>query len=283
MEKLPDIQKTIDTRNIAIDWVGVESVELPVELAARCLDQNQTVHTVASFSLSVSLASHVKGTHMSRFTEILNQHIKTHGYFSADNLKDTVIEVANKLDATKARITIQAPFFTPQPSPVTGKEGMAPARVGIIVTALQGAAVRTILQVEVSGKTCCPCSRLISDYDTKTGKGRGAHAQRGKLLMEVHLVDNGMVWFEELIDIAKRSFSSPVYPVLKREDEKHVTTTAYDNPKFVEDVVRDAAVALRSHKEILQYSVKVVNAESIHYHDAFAVVSGLAAGFTHEK
>jgi GTP cyclohydrolase I len=286
MNPLPDIQKTEDTRRVAIEHVGVTGVRMPLVVLTRPSPVRELLsvplQTVGSFELSVSLPEHVKGTHMSRFTEVLNEHISAVGVFSAQHLTTIAQTLITRLDATRARLRLDLDYFVVQNAPTSGRPGTAPLRafleVDVVDLPCQGGRVTDLLVgVEIDGKTCCPCSREISDYDHETGKGRGAHAQRSKVTIRVRPAEGKMVWFEDLVDVAWKSFSSPIYPVLKRPDERTVTVGAYTNPKFVEDVIRDVVVGLRSLPTVKEYSVRVQNAESIHYHDAFAEVSTLSS------
>lgn len=270
---LPDIQKTEDTRGVRIDRVGVTSIRMPVQVLRK--GTLQVVETVGSFELDVDLPDYVKGTHMSRFSAILNEHVSGGGVFSATDIQQLAEQVLVQLQgSTQARVRMECDYFIRQAAPSTGLLGIAPLKAVLAVHTSKEVTWHTT-GIEIEGKTCCPCSREISGYDPVTGMGRGAHSQRGKATIEVKHGPAQLIWFEDLIEICFKAFSSPVYPVLKRPDEKAVTEAAYDNPKFVEDVVRDIAVGLQ--RDILTYQdttayVRVENAESIHYHNAFAEV-----------
>lgn len=280
---LPDIQRTRDTRDVEINRVGVTGIRLPIRVRRR-LDDDGTqtfMDTVGEFEMAAHLPVHVKGTHMSRFTEVLNNHISKAGVFSITDLQDVALQLITLLETDRVFLQLRVDYFMPQNSPATGRHGMAPM-VGILQVVARnigdGRDIVTRLScttgLEIQGKTCCPCSREISEYDHATGKGKGAHAQRGKISVMVHTRPGSILWFETLAQAAWLSFSQPVYPVLKRPDEASVTMGAYANPKFVEDVIRDMTVQVRRMHCMLGYSIRVQNAESIHYHDAYAEVSG---------
>ena len=279
---LPDIQKTADTRNVHIDRVGVCGIKMPIRIQVP--NQDGLGHTLADvvgeFELTCFLPDNVKGTHMSRFTEVLNEHVDETGVFSHEHLQSMAAKLATRLGSSHVFIKLEMDYFFKQTSPVSKRKGVAPIKAVLIVEHSAGSSPQVILTtgIVINGKTCCPCSREISSFDHETGKGKGAHAQRGTITLRVKHTPAVMVWFEELIQVCLESFSSPVYPVLKRPDEKHVTEHAYGNPKFVEDVIRDVVVNLRkleSFDKILDYAVRVQNAESIHYHDAVAQIGTL--------
>jgi GTP cyclohydrolase I len=277
---LPDIQRTKDTRNVAIRRVGVTGIRLPIQvrrpgehpdLAPSHMD------TVGEFEVAAYVPADVKGTHMSRFTEVLNAHVDGGGVFSISDLKNVAVELLERMESKRVFIQLRLEYFMEQPSPATNKPGVAPL-IGLLqVEASRKDDGRDILVslncrtgIEILGKTCCPCSREISGYDHSTGTGKGAHAQRGRITVMTEHDNQTIVWFEQLAHAAWKAFSQPVYPVLKRPDEAHVTMGAYANPKFVEDVIRDMAVQLRSMPEVSGFKLRVQNAESIHYHDAYA-------------
>lgn len=278
---LPDIQRTRDTRRVHIARVGVTGIKLPIRVKRAPIeftDLVQTLDTVGTFELSCSLPHYVKGTHMSRFTEVLNAHIDSGGVFSIGDLQAVALELGNRLESCNVNLKLSVDYFIIQNAPVSGRPGMAPVKGTLEVSVHRPAVgqapylIETKTGVVVEGKTCCPCSREISDYDHASGRGKGAHAQRSTVTIVADHQADAVVWFEQLIIAAQRSFSSPIYPVLKRPDERAVTVGAYENPKFVEDVIRDVAVELRKIDDIEAFTVRVQNAESIHYHDAFAEI-----------
>ena len=249
---LPDIQKTQDTRNIPIDKVGVRGVKFPI-VVLDCANERQ--HTIGSFTLTVDLPSEFKGTHMSRFLEVLNSHGKE---ISVHSLAGMLHEMTERLNAKQAHIEVTFPFFMAKKAPVTGIEGMMEFTCGFNATGNGKFDVELFVKVPVA--TLCPCSKEISAY--------GAHNQRGWVTARVRTNDH--VWLEELIEFIEASASCALFPVLKRPDEKWVTEKAYDNPRFVEDLVREVALRFDSDSRITSYEIEVENEESIHAHNAYA-------------
>ena len=259
---LPDIQAALDERGIAIDRVGVSDLEYPIHVMDR---DGNPIPVSAKISMSVHLPHHFKGTHMSRFLEVLSKH---EGEVTMRTLPDILHDLKDRLDAQSTQIEVGFNYFVTREAPVTGM----PAKVRCHCTFIgesNGSEDEFTLRVETPVTTLCPCSKEISEY--------GAHNQRGYVTIDVKPFkdDKGsweMVLIEDLVEVAERSGSAPIYSLLKREDEKHVTEQAYDNPVFVEDVVRNAATILRKDSRVASFSVKAVNHESIHDHNAFAVV-----------
>lgn len=281
---LPDIQRTLDKREVAISRVGVTGIKLPIRVrrsaSAHGGDERlYHLETVGEFEVAALVPDTVKGTHMSRFTEVLNEHVGNGGVFSISDLQEVAAHLLKRLETDQVFVQLKVDYFMPQEAPVSHRPGVAPL-TGILqlearYVRAQGKpdpelVMRTWTGIEILGKTCCPCSREISKYDHATGMGKGAHAQRGKISVLVAHSPGVIVWFEELARAAWRAFSQPVYPVLKRPDEAHVTMGAYDNPKFVEDVIRDMTCQLREMPKVRGFRLRVQNAESIHYHDAYA-------------
>jgi GTP cyclohydrolase I len=264
--QLPDIQAAPDTRGIAIDQVGVSDLRYPIQVTDR---HGRPFPTVATISMSVHLPHQFKGTHMSRFLEVLSKH---EGEVTSRTLPDILHDLKQQLHAEQAHIEVAFTYFVTKNAPVSG----ASAKVGcdcVFMGTSNGGRDDLVLRVTVPVTTLCPCSREISDY--------GAHNQRGHVTLEVRPKPKGngceLILIEDLIEIAEKSGSAPVYALLKRPDERHVTMQAYDNPVFVEDVVRNAAALLLADKRVASFTVKAVNQESIHDHNAFAVISGHAA------
>lgn len=259
---LPDMQATPDTRGIAIDQVGISDLRYPIQILDK---EGKPFPTVAMLSMSVHLPHHFKGTHMSRFLEVLSLH---EGEVTMNTLPAMLHDLKQRLDAEEAHIEVSFTYFVTKNAPVTG----SPAKVGCDCTFLgisKADKNQFTLRVTVAVTTLCPCSKEISDY--------GAHNQRGYVTLEVSPKEKPeggweLIWIEELIEVAEKSGSAPVYALLKRPDERHVTMQAYENPVFVEDVVRNAAALLRSDPRVASFSVRAVNHESIHDHNAFAVV-----------
>jgi GTP cyclohydrolase I len=257
---LPDIQKIADTRGIAIDQVGISDLKYPIQV----LDRNsKPFSVVAELSMSVHLPHHFKGTHMSRFLEVLTSH---EGEITMRTLPAILRDLKAKLDAESAYIDVKFPYFIEKEAPVSKAKG----KVGFECTFIgssNGVKDDFALRVKVPVTTLCPCSKEISD--------RGAHNQRGYVTLEVRTRELSpgkwdIIWIEELVKIAEKAASAPVYSVLKRPDERHVTMQAFDNPTFVEDVVRNCATALNIEPRIKSYKISVINHESIHDHSAFA-------------
>lgn len=259
---LQDIQVTKDNRGLEIDQVGVCDLRYPIVVLDR---YNERQHTIANISMSVNLPHQFKGTHMSRFLTVLNRH---RGEITVRTLPTVLDELKKELEAESAHVEVVFPYVIEKAAPVSGEKGLMDYDCSF-TTESNGGKDDFLLGVSVPVTSLCPCSKAISDY--------GAHNQRGVVRIEIRTVkkSNGereLVWIEELIEMAELSASSPVYPLLKREDERHVTMQAYDNPVFVEDIVRNVALRLNSDKRVSWYRVRVMNQESIHNHSAFAVI-----------
>jgi GTP cyclohydrolase I len=253
--KIPDVQGREDTRRIAIDRVGIKDIKHPVVVRDRA---GREQHTVAQFNMYVGLPHNFKGTHMSRFVEILNHHEYE---ISVASFKQMVSEMTKVLDAERGRIEMNFPYFVEKAAPVSGVRSLLDYSVSFIGEIVDhGPSVSVKVVVPVT--TLCPCSKNISDY--------GAHNQRSHVTIEAKV--NDFVWIEELIDVVEDIASCELYGLLKRPDEKYVTERAYDNPKFVEDMVRDIALKLNEDDRILAYTVESENFESIHNHSAYALV-----------
>ena len=262
--QLADVQRTPDARGVEIDRVGVCDLTYPIVVLDR---ENQRQSAAAKISMSVNLPHHFKGTHMSRFLEVLAHH---QGEVTMRTLPDILHELRRRLDAESAHIEVEFTYFLQRTAPVSGLRAPMDYRCAFIGES-NGTGDDFVLRVSVPVSTLCPCSKEISDY--------GAHNQRGYVTISARTKrsTDGMweiVWIEELIDAAEKSASAPIYPLLKRTDERHVTMQAYNNPAFVEDVVRNVASILGSDQRITWFEVRCVNQESIHNHSAFAVVAG---------
>ncbi len=249
---IPDTQSERDERHLAIQRVGVKSVRYPLQIRIG----KAVLPTVALWDLDVALPAEQKGTHMSRFVAWLDALDKP---LDAATLRSEFAVMLDKLHATEGRIEAAFPFFLRKRAPVSGVESLLEYQGRWIAQALVG--VTTIwAEVVVPVKSLCPCSKEISDY--------GAHNQRSHVTIRVELLQE-LSWFE-LVRFAEDSASSELWPMLKRADEKWVTERAYENPKFVEDLVRDVALLLNADVRIGRYSVDVENFESIHAHSAYA-------------
>jgi GTP cyclohydrolase I len=254
MEDLPDVQSRQDTRQIGIDRVGVRGIDYPI----RLLDRAKGVQcTVGRFALTVDLPHHFKGTHMSRFLEVLNE---SGGEVNVDSIGALLAELKRRLHAESAQMEVRFPYFMDREAPATGAKGTMAYPCGFRATS--GVVDELEILVDCPITTLCPCSKEISS--------RGAHNQRGTV--RAALLVDGMVWLEEVVEWIESAASCPLYPVLKRPDEKHVTEQAYDNPRFVEDVVREVALLFDKDPRVLRYEVEVENQESIHAHNAYACI-----------
>ena len=259
---MEDVQSYADERRIAIDRVGVRGLRYPITV----LDpSNRTQGTTADVTMSVSLPHQFKGTHMSRFIEVLNEH---RGEVTLRTLPAILGDLRRRLEAEQAHVKVAFPYFIERTAPVSGAKSLMDYECWFLAES-NGAESDFLLGVDVPITTLCPCSKAISEY--------GAHNQRGHVRMQVRstIRDTGgceIVWIEELVELAEGCASAPLYPLLKRSDERHVTMQAYDNPAFVEDVVRDISARLRSDKRIEWHSVEVETLESIHNHNAYASI-----------
>ncbi|MEM7697434.1 MAG: GTP cyclohydrolase FolE2 [Verrucomicrobiota bacterium] len=256
MEQLTDIQSSPDSRNLAIDRVGVKELKYPIQIRDKA---HQVQSTVATVSMAVDLPKEYKGTHMSRFVEVLNSHGPVLDVHSISALPT---ELLARLDAHRAHVELRFPFFLEKAAPVTEKVGMLDYEVVFDVDTSTEATEFTVT-VLVPVTTLCPCSKAIS--------ARGAHNQRGIVTFAVKFSDEP-VWIEDLIRLVEKSASCELYSVLKRPDEKFVTEEAYDNPVFVEDLVRNVAAASEAQEGLAWYRVEAENFESIHNHNAYAVI-----------
>lgn len=253
--EIADVQSSADTRRIAIDKVGIKDIRHPVVIKDR---SGQVQHVVATFNMYVNLPHNFKGTHMSRFVEILNQHERE---LTVKSFKEVLHEMIGRLDAEAGHIEMSFPFFVNKKAPVSGVGSLLDYDVTFIGEIKNNTPSVTV-KVVVPVTSLCPCSKKISDY--------GAHNQRSHVTLTVRT--NGFVWIEELIDIVEEEASCQLYSLLKRPDEKHVTELAYDNPKFVEDMVRDVAARLNDDDRVSAYIVESENFESIHNHSAYALI-----------
>ena len=254
---MPDVQGSADTRNIAINKVGVKDIRYPITLHCPVTGGRQS--TVATVNMYVGLPHYQKGTHMSRFLEVLNVH---HESMRSDQIMDVCHDMKERLEAEEAHLELSFPYFIDKKAPVTGQVG----KLDIAVT-FEATADETddfVMGIKVPATSLCPCSKEISAY--------GAHNQRCEMEVRVRCRDGETMWIEELFDIVESSASSPVFAILKRPDEKWVTEHAYDHPKFVEDIVRDLAVKLDHEDRIVWYEVNSENFESIHNHNAYACI-----------
>ena len=253
---MKDIQKLNDDRNVDIQKVGIKHLDLPL-IIQRKNNSNQVVSAKAK--VNVSLPRHYKGTHMSRFVEVLSEW-KNKNLLGVD-IKGCLEKIIQNLDAESGELQFKFKYFIDKKSPVTGLS----SPMGCDSTfegKIQNGNYRFILGVQVPVTTLCPCSKEISDH--------GAHNQRALITVKVSYAETEHIWIEDLIELIESCSSCPVYPLLKREDEKFVTEKAYENPKFVEDVLRDVVVKLRKHPVVNWFEVECEALESIHNHSAWA-------------
>jgi GTP cyclohydrolase I len=251
---MEDIQNHKDYRNIDINQVGVKGIRYPITVLDKDMGEQQTV---AKINMYVDLPRYYKGTHMSRFVEILNQHSRR---ISLQNFSEILDEMKKRLNAESAHMEITFPYFINKRAPVTGIEGLMEYKCTFKGSSNKRSDLIVVIQVPIS--TLCPCSKEISDF--------GAHNQRGEVRLQVRF--KKFVWIEDLIKLVEESASSEVFSVLKREDEKYVTEKAYNNPMFVEDIVRDIALKLNGDHNITWFAVESENFESIHNHSAYAYI-----------
>ena len=258
---IADVQNSPDTRHLPIDKVGIKDIRHPVRVKDRSQGEQ---HTVANFNMYVELPHNFKGTHMSRFVEILNNYEPE---ISVESFKDMLAELSERLEAETGHIEMSFPYFINKAAPVTGVKSLMDYQVSFIGKISGGKYLMTI-KVIVPVTSLCPCSREISRF--------GAHNQRSHVTLTVRT--NTFVWVEDLIDIVEKQASSELYGLLKRPDEKFVTEKAYETPKFVEDMVRDVAAVLNADDRIEAYTVESENFESIHNHSAYAMIQRDKAG-----
>jgi GTP cyclohydrolase I len=251
---LPDVQAAVDARNIAIQRVGVKSMTYPVMVATGKGPQP----TVASVDMFVALPAERKGTHMSRFIEVLQQH---HLPLSAASLRQLMFSMLQRLEAGDGQVEFRFPYFVMKSAPVSGVQSLMDYQVRLSAEQ-RGGVLRLMQSIAAPVTSLCPCSKQVADY--------GAHNQRSQITIAAEIEDTLSI--EEQIRIAEQAASSETWGLLKRPDEKYVTERAYDNPKFVEDMVRDVAVALNRDARVLAYRVEAENFESIHNHSAYALI-----------
>ncbi len=251
---LPDVQSTADRRNVVIQRVGVKSVVHPMVVKTRQGAQP----SVATIDMYVRLPAELKGTHMSRFLEVLNEPIAP---LSAASLRALMATMLQRLGAEAGFIEMRLPYFVRKAAPVSGVESLLDYQLTLRAEQLAGR-LEITQQVLTPVTSLCPCSKQISAY--------GAHNQRSHIIIAATLEERADLPVEDLIDIAEASASCQLWGLLKRPDEKYVTERAYENPKFVEDLVRDIAVALADDPRVARFEVSSENFESIHNHSAYA-------------
>ncbi|HEY4715778.1 MAG TPA: GTP cyclohydrolase FolE2 [bacterium] len=249
---LQDIQNTKPRRNMKIERVGVVGVSYPIAVRDR---EKSTQPTVGVITMSVDLPRHFKGTHMSRFIEVLNEYSRQ---IDIKKLSEILEKIKRRFQASAAHLEVEFPYFINKPAPVTSAEGLMEYNCKITGTAEEKKDF--IVEVKVPVTTLCPCSKAISR--------NGAHSQRCVVTVRVRY--RKFFWIEDIISLVESCASADIYPVLKREDEKFVTEKAYDTPMFVEDIVREIAWKLRKEKNFFWFTVDAVSMESIHNYNVFA-------------
>ncbi len=252
---IPDVQSSADTRRIAINKVGIKDIRHPIRVRDR---NGGEQHTIANFNMYVNLPHNFKGTHMSRFVEILNRH---EWEISVSSFKDMLVEMTGRLEAEAGHIEMTFPYFVTKSAPISGVTSLLDYEV-TFTGEIRKYKTAINIKVVVPVTSLCPCSKRISKY--------GAHNQRSHVTVNVRT--RGFVWIEELIELVEQEASCELYGLLKRPDEKYVTEKAYENPKFVEDMVRDIAAKFNGDERIGAYAVESENFESIHNHSAYAMI-----------
>ena len=255
LHNIPDVQADHDSRKLAIDQVGVKAIRHPIQIRQR---SGGVQHTIASFNMYVGLPHQFKGTHMSRFVEILNAHERE---ITVESFKAMLKEMVERLEAEAGHVEMTFPYFIEKAAPVSGVKSLMDYEVtfvGEVRKRKQSFAMKVLVPVT----SLCPCSKKISE--------RGAHNQRSHVTVTAHTSD--FVWIEEIVDLVEKQASSELYGLLKRPDEKFVTERAYDNARFVEDMVRDVSAILSLDERVTAYVVESQNFESIHNHSAYALI-----------
>ncbi|MDG4561638.1 MAG: GTP cyclohydrolase FolE2 [Candidatus Competibacter sp.] len=252
---IPDVQNSADTRRLAINKVGIKDIRHPVRVRDRSGGEQ---HTIATFNMYVNLPHNFKGTHMSRFVEILNVPGRE---ISVDSFRDMLTEMTERLEAESGHIEMTFMYFVTKAAPVSAVRSLMDYEVTFIGEIRDSRPTMNV-KVVVPVTSLCPCSKKISKY--------GAHNQRSHVTVNVRVQD--FIWIEDIIDLVEKEASCELYGLLKRPDEKYVTERAYDNPKFVEDMVRDIAAKLNQDDRVAAYAVESENFESIHNHSAYAMI-----------
>ena len=254
-DKIEDVQNTPDKRHLDIDKVGIKSIRHPISVKDKTGGDQSTV---AMFDMYVHLPHNFKGTHMSRFVEILNENERT---ISVKNFEKILRDMLERLESKAGDVEMTFPYFINKRAPISGVESLLDYEVTFIGSIKNNQFINQI-KVIIPVTSLCPCSKKISDY--------GAHNQRSHVTVTAET--NDFVWIEDIIELVEKNASCELYGLLKRPDEKYVTEKAYDNPKFVEDMVRDIATDLNQNNKITSYTVESENFESIHNHSAYAMI-----------
>ena len=253
--KMQDVQNYSDKNGIDIDRVGISRLKYPIEVLDK---KNKKQTTIANISISVNLPKHFKGTHMSRFVEVLNEY---RGEITFRNMGNILRNIAKKLNSQSAHMEINYLYFIEKSAPISKQKSFMDYKCKFVGSYINGED-DFILEVTVPILTLCPCSKEISDY--------GAHNQRSEVTVQIRF--KKFVWIEDIVNMVEAVASSDLYTLLKRSDEKFITEKAYDNPRFVEDMVRLVAKKLMLNKNITWFKIESQNFESIHNHNAFAII-----------
>ncbi len=260
-EILKDVQNEPDARKLEIQRVGIKGIKYPIYVLDKL---NKYQHTIATIEIGVDLPHHFKGTHMSRFIEIINSYRKG---IAVKNFKEILLAIKKRLHAKSSYLAIEFPYFIEKKAPVTKSKSLM--SYNCTFSGTLGESFDFFLEVNVPVTTVCPCSKSIS-LD-------GAHNQRGNVKVKIR--SEGLVWIEDIVQIIESSASCDIFAILKRADEKYVTEKAFSNPMFVEDIVREVALRLMEDKKIIWFSVEAENYESIHNHNAYAFIERKRDGF----
>jgi GTP cyclohydrolase I len=253
---LPDHASQEDERALAIDKVGIKDLSYPIQVLDK---HNQVQHTVARVNLYVGLPQQFKGTHMSRFVEVLNAR---RGEMTIRNLPEILSDIQRRLGAEDAHLELSFPYFIAKRAPISGVESLMAYQCAFRASK-RNEQVEFVLAVQVPVKSLCPCSKAISEY--------GAHNQRSYI--DVQIRSEQFLWIEDIVQAVEACGSAPLFALLKREDEKYITELAYQQPKFVEDLVRDVVLALRAFPGVQWLRVAAENQESIHNHSAYGEIT----------
>lgn len=253
---IPDVQGSPDRRQLLITRVGIRDIRMPIVFTNV---QGAAQHSVANAEMTVQLPHDKKGTHMSRFIQMLNEAAD----YRLDNFLPLHRQMLERLFATEGTFMLTFPYFVEKTAPVSGSKSLMDYEVSLIADGTKEAA-ELYVEVTVPVTSLCPCSKEISEY--------GAHNQRSHIIISALYNPAQPFSIEDLVEIGEKGGSCPIWATLKRPDEKWVTERAYENPKFVEDIVRDVALMLNEDERILAYSVSSENFESIHNHSAYAMI-----------
>lgn len=254
---MKDVQKEKSSIPLSIEKVGIKEISYPIRVLKK---DNSIQHTIAKLNLAVELPANIRGTHMSRFIELIEKHKQD---INGQSINQIIKDIAKVFDAKKGYIEITFPFFIEKRAPVSRRSSIMQTICGY-KNNIDNNKIETSLIVKVTVTTLCPCSKEISKY--------GAHNQKAFINLEIG--EKEFIWFEDIIDTVEQCASAPIYPLLKREDEKFVTEQAYDNPRFVEDLVREVyKKLLEKYKDrITRIKIEVESDESIHQHKAYAII-----------